>query len=100
NGLRPSRYYLTNDDRVIMGSEVGAVPIDPANVKAKGRLQPGRMFLIDFDRGRLVPDEEVKKEVGDRRPYDQWLEKERIAMKDLPAAPAVPSPDRGSLLAR
>ncbi|MBT3912242.1 MAG: glutamate synthase subunit alpha, partial [Verrucomicrobia bacterium] len=59
NGLRPSRYYLTHDDRVIMASEVGVIPIDPANVKAKGRLQPGRMFLVDFEKGTMVPDEEI-----------------------------------------
>ena len=56
----PSRYYLTHDDRVIMASEVGVVPVDPANVKFKGRLEPGRMFLIDFEQGRLIPDAELK----------------------------------------
>ena len=60
NGLRPSRYYLTHDDRVIMASEVGVLRIEPQNVKAKGRLQPGRMFLVDFEQGRLIPDEELK----------------------------------------
>ena len=60
NGLRPSRYYLTSDDRVIMASEVGVLPVDPAIVKEKGRLQPGRMFLIDFEQGRLIPDDELK----------------------------------------
>ena len=83
NGLRPSRYYLTHDDRVIMASEVGVVPVDPANVKAKGRLQPGRMFLIDFESGRLVPDEELKGEFASRRPYAQWLQAQRIALGDL-----------------
>jgi glutamate synthase (NADPH/NADH) large chain len=81
-GLRPSRYYLTNDDRVIMASEVGVVPINPANVKAKGRLEPGRMFLIDFERGRLVPDEEIKNEFASRRPYAKWLD-EPIALRDV-----------------
>jgi glutamate synthase (NADPH/NADH) large chain len=100
NGLRPSRYYLTHDDRVIMASEVGVVPIDPANVKAKGRLEPGRMFLIDFERGRLVPDEELKSEFANRRPYAEWLESNRIALRDL-----VPETDeslfkRDTLLAR
>ena len=84
NGLRPSRYYLTNDDRVIMASEVGVVPIDPANVKAKGRLEPGRMFLIDFERGRLVPDEELKNEFANRRPYARVARREphRAARRD------------------
>ena len=88
NGLRPSRYYLTTDDRVIMASEVGVVPIDPAHVKAKGRLEPGRMFLIDFERGRLVPDEELKSEYANRRPYAEWLEANRIALRDVTAHPA------------
>jgi len=83
NGLRPSRFYLTHDDRVIMASEVGVLPIDPANVKLKGRLQPGKMFLIDFAEGRLVPDEEVKHEFSSRRPYDQWLREQRIRLADL-----------------
>jgi len=83
NGLRPSRYYLTHDDRVIMASEVGVVPVDPANVKFKGRLEPGRMFLIDFEQGRLIPDDELKKEFASKRPYAQWLENQRMIMKDL-----------------
>ena len=68
NGLRPSRYYLTTDDRVIMASEVGVLPVDPAIVKSKGRLQPGRMFLIDFEAGRLIPDEELKETFAASRP--------------------------------
>jgi glutamate synthase (NADPH/NADH) large chain len=83
NGLRPSRYYLTHDDRVVMASEVGVVPIDPANVKAKGRLEPGRMFLIDFESGRLVPDSEVKNEFANRHPYGAWLEAQRIALREV-----------------
>jgi glutamate synthase (NADPH/NADH) large chain len=81
NGLRPSRYYLTHDDRVIMASEVGVVPIDPKNVKAKGRLEPGRMFLVDFERGRLVPDDEVKNEFANRRPYGEWLDAKRRSLR-------------------
>ena len=69
NGLRPSRYYVTHDDRVIMASEVGVLPVAAENIKEKGRLQPGRMFLIDFEQGRLVPDEEVKLEFSQKRPY-------------------------------
>ncbi|MCI0491973.1 MAG: glutamate synthase-related protein, partial [Planctomycetes bacterium] len=83
NGLRPSRYYLTHDDRVIMASEVGVLKIDPENVKAKGRLQPGRMFLIDFEQGRLIPDEELKREFASRRPYREWLAENRICLNDL-----------------
>jgi glutamate synthase (NADPH/NADH) large chain len=83
NGLRPSRYYLTHDDRVIMASEVGVLPLDPANVKAKGRLQPGRMFLVDFEQGRMIPDDELKEEFAMRRPYASWLRQERIVLGDL-----------------
>jgi glutamate synthase (NADPH/NADH) large chain len=83
NGLRPSRYYLTHDNRVIMASEVGVLPLDPAMIKEKGRLQPGRMFLVDFQKGRLVPDDELKSECALRRPYDEWLRSERIELADL-----------------
>jgi glutamate synthase (NADPH/NADH) large chain len=83
NGLRPSRYYLTHDDRVIMASEVGVVPVDPANVKFKGRLEPGRMFLIDFENGELIPDEQLKQQFSTQRPYAEWLRNQRIILKDL-----------------
>ena len=88
NGLRPSRYYITDDDRCIMASEVGVLPIDPAKVVSKGRLQPGRMFLIDFSKGRMVSDTELKAEFFGRRPYGDWLAKERLEMADIPSAPA------------
>lgn len=84
NGLRPSRYYLTHDDRVIMASEVGVLDIDPKLVKEKGRLQPGRIFLVDFEQGRLIPDDEVKSEMANRRPYQQWLKNQKITLDELP----------------
>ena len=83
NGLRPSRYYVTHDDRVIMASEVGVLEIDPGNVKFKGRLQPGKMFLIDFEQGRLIPDEELKAEFAASRPYGEWLANQEIKLADL-----------------
>ena len=84
NGLRPSRYYLTHDDRVIMASEAGVLPtVEPENVKVKGRLQPGRMFLVDFEQERLVPDEEVKADFASQRPYQDWLQASRIQLADL-----------------
>ncbi len=83
NGLRPSRYYLTHDDHVIMASEVGVVPVDPINVKYKGRLQPGRMFLVDFEQGRLIPDQELKDTFSQQRPYGQWLKSQRIELEEL-----------------
>ncbi|MHB8970361.1 MAG: glutamate synthase large subunit [Pirellulaceae bacterium] len=100
NGLRPSRYYLTKDDRVIMASEVGVLPIDPENVASKGRLEPGRMFLVDFRQGRLIPDEELKHEFANRRPYAAWLRKGRIRLSDLDVPSHVPTLDAGTLLAR
>ncbi|RMG39579.1 MAG: glutamate synthase large subunit [Planctomycetota bacterium] len=86
NGLRPSRYYLTHDDRVIMASEVGVLEVAPSNVKEKGRLQPGRMFLVDFEQGRLIPDEELKHDVATRRPYRQWLKRQKLELAELPRA--------------
>ena len=83
NGLRPSRFYVTHDDKVIMASEVGVLHIPPANVKYKGRLQPGRMFLVDFEQGRIIPDEEVKHDVATNNPYAEWLENQRICLAEL-----------------
>lgn len=84
NGLRPSRYYVTNDDRVLMASEVGVLQIDPANVRLKGRLQPGRMFLVDFEQGRIIDDEELKADMAERRPFQQWVSEQRIRLEELP----------------
>jgi glutamate synthase (NADPH) large chain len=83
NGLRPSRYYVTHDDKVIMASEVGVLDVEPENVKFKGRLQPGKMFLVDFEQGRLIPDEELKRDVARKRPYNQWLQDQRIDLGEL-----------------
>jgi len=83
NGLRPSRYYLTFDDRVIMASEVGVLKIDPENIRHKGRLQPGKMFLVDFQEGRVVEDEELKNELSRRRPYAKWLKNQVIELDAL-----------------
>ncbi len=87
NGLRPSRYYITSDDRCIMASEVGTIPVDPATVIEKGRLQPGRIFLIDFAAGRMIPDAELKADWASQRPYGQWLDQQRLDLGSLPAAP-------------
>jgi glutamate synthase (NADPH/NADH) large chain len=84
NGLRPSRYWVTDDDLVIMASEVGVIDIDPARVITKGRLQPGRMFLIDTVQGRIVDDEEIKKTLAAEHPYQQWVDQGRVAFDDLP----------------
>jgi len=83
NGLRPSRYYITDDHKCIMASEVGVVEVDPERVVEKGRLQPGRMFLIDFAQGRMIPDDEIKMEWARARPYRQWLDEQRLELADL-----------------
>ena len=84
NGLRPSRYYLTTDDRVIMASEVGVLPVEANRIREKGRLQPGRMFLVDFQQGRLIPDLELKRERARLYPYAAWLETQRVKLSELP----------------
>ncbi len=99
NGLRPSRYYVTKDDLVVMASEVGVLEIDPANIVHKGRLQPGKMFLIDTLKGRIIADEEVKQELIAEHPYKEWLEKNRVRLDDLPDA-TVPEPDHSTVLLR
>ena len=83
NGLRPSRYYVTHDDNVIMASEVGVIYVDPANVKLKGRLEPGKMFLLDFEAGRLIPDEELKLGIVGKRPYGDWLTNQKVTLADI-----------------
>lgn len=84
NGLRPSRYCVTKDDRVIMASESGALPVDPAIVKENGRLQPGKMFVVDMEQGRIISDAEVKKNICSQKPYGDWLNKYKIRMEELP----------------
>ncbi|HZL45046.1 MAG TPA: glutamate synthase large subunit [Opitutaceae bacterium] len=100
NGLRPSRYYVTKDDRVIMASEVGVLDVPPDQVAQKGRLQPGRMFLIDTEEGRIVSDEEIKGKITAERPYRLWLDEHLVALDALPAAPPLPEPDEKTLLQR
>ena len=84
NGLRPSRYCVTSDDRVIMASETGALPVDPSLVIEKGRLQPGKMFIVDMEEGRIISDEEVKQQICSQKPYGEWLNKYKIRLNELP----------------
>ncbi len=84
NGLRPSRYCVTNDDRVIMASETGVLPIDPSTIIEKGRLQPGRMFVVDMEQGRIISDEELKADICSAKPYAEWLNKYKIRLEELP----------------
>jgi glutamate synthase (NADPH/NADH) large chain len=100
NGLRPSRYYVTKDDFVIMASEVGVLPIAPENVARKGRLQPGRMFLVDFEQGRIVDDSELKASLAKEHPYEEWLAAQRVTLDDLATPEDVPGFDAKTLLTR
>jgi len=100
NGLRPSRYYVTKDGLVIMASEAGVLEIPPENILRKGRLQPGRMFLVDTEQGRIIEDEEIKQKFVSERPYRQWLREYLVHLEDLPTAPEVPLPDHKTLLQR
>ena len=84
NGLRPSRYCVTTDDRVIMASETGALPIDQATIIEKGRLQPGKMFVVDMEAGRIISDEELKQTICSQQPYGDWLNKYKIRLEELP----------------
>lgn len=84
NGLRPSRYCVTSDDRVIMASETGALPVDPSLIIENGRLQPGKMFIVDIEEGRIISDDEVKKSICSQKPYGDWLNKYKIRLNELP----------------
>ncbi len=84
NGLRPSRYCVTTDDRVIMASETGALPIDPSIIKENGRLQPGKMFVVDMEQGRIISDDELKQKICSQKPYGEWLNKYKIRLEELP----------------
>ena len=83
NGLRPSRYYITKNDKVIMASEVGVLEVDPKDVLIKGRLQPGKMFLIDFEEGRMIPDEEIKSEICKSKPFGEWISNQVVDLGAL-----------------
>jgi glutamate synthase (NADPH/NADH) large chain len=84
NGLRPSRYCVTEDDRVIMASETGVLPVDPKMIKEKGRLQPGKMFIVDLEQGRIISDDELKNNICSQKPYAEWLNKYKIRLEELP----------------
>ena len=100
NGLRPSRYYVTKDDLVVMASEVGVLDFEPERIALKGRLQPGRMFLVDTAQGRIISDEEIKEAVIREKPYRQWIHETMVELASLPEAPNVPVPDHDTMLHR
>jgi glutamate synthase domain-containing protein 2/glutamate synthase domain-containing protein 1/glutamate synthase domain-containing protein 3 len=101
NGLRPARYYVTKDGLVVMASEAGVLSdIPPEDVIRKGRLQPGRMFLVDTEQGRIIEDEEIKQQIISDKPYKQWLDQYLVKIESLPAVPEIPAPDHDTLLQR
>jgi len=100
NGLRPSRYYVTSDDTVVMASEVGVLDIPESKIVQKGRLQPGRMFLVNFEEGRIIADDELKNRYSKAKPYGDWVTKNRMTLNDLPPPLAVPGFDAATLLDR
>jgi glutamate synthase (ferredoxin) len=98
NGLRPSRFYVTKDDLVIMASEVGVLPIPPERVLQKGRLQPGKMFLVSLEEGRIIDDAELKNTIATERPYAEWLKQNLVPLESLPAPEPAPPLDPDELL--
>jgi glutamate synthase (NADPH/NADH) large chain len=98
NGLRPARYLVTNDDMVIMGSEMGVLDMPEERIVKKWRLQPGKMFLIDLEQGRIIDDAEIKAELAGARPYREWLNRTQIHLDDLPTNVAPMAPDLETLL--
>jgi len=100
NGLRPGRFVVTNRGLVIMASEAGVLPIDPEEVRFKGRLEPGRMLLVDTEKGRIIPDEEIKKQLAARQPYAKWLKENQVTLKQLPDPQRVQPTDHETILMR
>ena len=100
NGLRPFRYWVTNDNLLVMASETGVLDIEPEKIKYRSRLEPGRMFLIDFKEQRIVEPQEVIERIAKQNPYGQWLEENRVTLDSLPAAKNVPEANMKSLIKR
>ncbi|MCZ6749537.1 MAG: glutamate synthase large subunit, partial [SAR324 cluster bacterium] len=100
NGLRPARIVITKDGRAIMASEVGVLDVDPENVLRKTRLQPGRIFVVDTEQGRIIEDEELKADAIAMHPYREWIGQNMIAMENLPPPPHVHQPDHATVLQR
>lgn len=93
NGLRPSRYVITKDDLVVLTSEAGTWSVDAENVAVKGKLQPGKMFILDLQQGRIIEDEEIKKEIVTRKPYRKWINENMIKMNHLPSPDSIYNAD-------
>jgi len=100
NGLRPCRYQVTTDGLVVLASEAGVLPMEPQRIRQKGRLMPGRMFLVDTVQGRIIDDEEVKADIVRRKPYRSWVTQYRISLDELPEPINVPQPDHPTIRQR
>jgi len=100
NGLRPSRYYVTTDDFIVLASEVGVLNIAPDRIARKDRLRPGRMLLVDTTEGRIVSDDEIKERIVNEKPYKEWIEQHLVSLEDLPDGPAMAAEPPETLLRR
>ncbi|MFM8552910.1 MAG: glutamate synthase central domain-containing protein, partial [Nitrospiraceae bacterium] len=100
NGLRPCRYQVTTDDLVVLASEAGVLPAPAKDIRQKGRLQPGRMFLVDTVQGRIIDDEEIKADIVGRKPYRSWVTQYRISLDELPEPLNLPQPDHPTIRQR
>jgi glutamate synthase (NADPH/NADH) large chain len=100
NGLRPARYFITDDDLIVMSSEMGVLDIPQEKIIKKWRLQPGKMLLVDIEHGRIVSDEELKRDLAAQRPYQDWLDRTQIRLEDIPTPWEIPTPDTDKLLDR
>src|SRR5205085_5141525 len=94
------RYYVTKDGLVVMAAEVGVLDIPPERILEKGRLQPGRMFLVDTSKGRIIGDDEIKREIAGAQPYGLWLKENMISLSDLPKPPVIIEPDHETVRRR
>ncbi|HET8760535.1 MAG TPA: glutamate synthase central domain-containing protein, partial [Nitrospiria bacterium] len=100
NGLRPARWLITHDGLAVLASEAGVLTFAPQEIRAKGRLQPGKMFLVDTVEGRIIDDEEIKSDIASRKPYREWVATNRLSLDELPQPMSVPQPDHATLRQR
>src|SRR2546421_9996793 len=100
NGLRPARYFITRDARIVMASEMGVLPIAEKDIVEKWRLQPGKMLLVDLDQGRIISDEEIKSSLANSHPYQEWLARTQIVLEALPDVPEKATPANFALVDR
>jgi glutamate synthase domain-containing protein 2/glutamate synthase domain-containing protein 1/glutamate synthase domain-containing protein 3 len=100
NGLRPARYLITHGGLLVMASEAGVLPFKPEEIKTKGRLQPGKMLLVDLEQGRLVPDKEIKAQLSSRQPFGQWLAENQVTLESLPEPTRMQAADHGTVVTR